>query len=89
VRQARQIYYAIRDSPEKVAQIRNWYAEVAFDCNDPDKQLETTSFTLNGQSASGTLSGNKQQLLNLLSNVVKMINDGAAYTTRVTGCRLG
>ncbi len=89
MRQARQIYLAIRNSPEKVSQIRDWYAEVALDCLDPDKQLETTSFTLNGQSASGTLGGTKKQLLDLLSLVVRQLDDGAAYTTRVTGVRIG
>ena len=86
--QARHIYIAIRDSPGRIAQLRDWYAELAMDSADPSKALETTSFTLNGQSGSGTLRGTKADLLTLIGRVLWQIDNGAALSTRTTGVRL-
>ena len=55
---------------------------------DPSKELETTSFTLNGQSGSGTLRGTKAHLLTLIGRVLWQIDNGAALSTRTTGVRL-
>ena len=86
---ARNIYLAIRDSPAIISRYRAWRLELAEACGDPEQALETTSFTLNGQSGSGTLRATKAQQLLLVGNVLKQIDDGAAYSTRSTGVRLG
>jgi len=82
---SRNIYLALRDNAGAIAQLRNWRTELALACNDPDQALETTSFTLNGQSGSGQLRGTKAELLALVGNVLKQVDDGAAYSTRSTG----
>ncbi len=87
--QANHIYKAIRDNPAQIAQYRTWLSDLAMDAGDPDKQLETTSFTLNGQSGSGTLRGTKADLLALISGVLWRIDNGAALSTRRTGVRIG
>ena len=86
---ARNIYLAIRDNPAIIDRYRAWRLELAEACGDPEQRLETTSFTLNGQSGSGTLRATREQQLLLVGNVLKMIDEGAAYSTRSTGVRLG
>lgn len=82
---ARNIYLALRDNAGAVAQLKNWRTELALACVDPDQALETTSFTLNGQSGSGELRGTKADLLAIISRVLKQVDNGAALSTRITG----
>lgn len=56
-------------------------------CIDPDERLEITSFTLNGQSGSGTLRGTKEDLLAIIEDALWMLDNGAALSTRTTRVR--
>ena len=85
MRTARNIYLALRDNPGAIAKIRNWRTELALACVDPDQALETTSFTLNGQSGAGQLRGTKADLLIIIGQVLWQVDNGAALSTRTTG----
>ena len=81
---ARNIYLALKDNASAIAQLRAWRTELALDCVDPSKALETTSFTLNGQSGAGTLRGTKADLLSLITRVLWQKDNNAALSTRTT-----
>tara|TARA_R110002012_G_scaffold273344_1_gene459156 strand:- start:285 stop:551 length:267 start_codon:yes stop_codon:yes gene_type:complete len=85
LRTARNIYLALRDNAGAIAQLRNWRTELALACVDPDQALETTSFTLNGQSGAGQLRGTKADLLTIITQVLWQVDNGAALSTRTTG----
>ena len=76
------IYKRIKDDNALVAQVRRWGTELAMDCMNPDKALEVTSFTLNGQSGGGELRGTKEDLLALIDQVLTRIDNGAPISTR-------
>tara|TARA_B100000963_G_scaffold177338_1_gene154185 strand:+ start:2399 stop:2665 length:267 start_codon:yes stop_codon:yes gene_type:complete len=82
---ARNIYLALKDNASAVAQLRTWRTELALACVDPAQALETTSFTLNGQSGSGELRGTKADLLKIIGQVLWQVDNNAALSTRSTG----
>ncbi len=84
MRTARNIYLALKDNAGAIAQLRNWRTDLALACVDPDQALETTSFTLNGQSGAGQLRGTKADLLAIISQVLWQVDNEAALSTRVT-----
>ena len=75
---------AIRDNAAHVKQLRGWRTDLALACVDPDQALETTSFTLNGQSGSGQLRGTKADLFDIIGQVLWMVDNGGALSTRTT-----
>ncbi len=84
MRTARNIYLALKDNAGAIAQLRNWRTDLALACVDPDQALETTSFTLNGQSGAGQLRGTKSDLLAIIGQVLWQVDNEAALSTRVT-----
>lgn len=84
MKQARQIYNAIKDRQDLMDQVEEWRIELAMSCVDPSQQMETTSFTLNGQSGAGELRGTKADLLAICSQVIWMRDNSASLSTRTT-----
>ena len=85
MRTARNIYLAIKDNAGAIDKIRSWRVDLALACVDPDQALETTSFSLNGQSGSGQLRGTKADLLPIIGQVLWMVDNDATLSTRTTG----
>lgn len=82
---ARAIYLAIKDDKSCIAELRARRKTLALDATDPDKMMDVTSFTLNGQSASGDVPMTKGDLLRLISDVLWMVDNNASLSTRRTG----
>jgi hypothetical protein len=76
------IYFFIKDDDAAIAQMRRWGMKLAMDCANPDEKLEVTSFTLNGQSGGGELGGTKEDLLDLIKQVLLRVDKGAPISTR-------
>lgn len=83
------IYRAIKDDQGCIAQVRAFSKELALACVDPAQSMETTSFTLNGQSGAGQLRATKAQLLQLCLNVLVMVDNNAEISTRSTQVFMG
>ena len=84
---ARNIYLAIKDNAGAIDKLRGWRIDLALACVDPDQALETTSFTLNGQSAAGQLRGTKADLLVIIGQGLWMVDNDATLSTRTTSVR--
>lgn len=82
-RRANLIYRAIKDDDDCIRQLRNRRKSLAMDCADPEKALELTSFTLNGQSGAGE-TVRKDELLLLISNVLEMVDNDAEISLRTS-----
>ncbi len=80
---ARQIYELIKTDNGQISTIRARAKQLAVDCTDPDQRMETTSFTLNGQSGAGTTMS-KAALLDLLTRILWQVDNQVALSTRTT-----
>jgi len=83
----RQIYLALKDDASAIAELRVRQKALALDCLNSDKSLETTSFSLNGQSASGQLVRTKADMLKIIGRVLYEVDNDCTLSTRTTGVR--
>jgi len=82
---ARDIYLAVKDDSDSVAQIRKEQKRLAGEIATEDNGgLDLTSATVNGQSYAGARSITKVQRLRILSNVLRMVDANAVPSSRTT-----
>lgn len=83
VNRARAIYLARKDEAGFSTKLAADIARLSSDAMNQDDQMTLESFTVNGQSFSGS-STNQWDLLDILLMVQKMMTDGVTYKTRFT-----
>lgn len=80
---ARAIYEAIKADSTAVAAVRAEAGTLALEIATGDNAgIEITGATVNGQSYQGQVSMTKQERLKLLRLVIRMLDEGAAISSR-------
>ena len=77
-------YTSLKGVSGIVATVTTMRDALALDLLGGADRLETTSFTLNGQTASGKLNYTREERLRILNAVLRMLAAGGRESTRKT-----
>lgn len=75
---AANLYESFKNDGSALAKLTTARDALAWELATGADRLEVTSFTLNGQSASGTLRATKAEQHDILCRVVEMLTNGGA-----------
>lgn len=82
--QASELYQAVKGLAGMAARVDARRQALGVEIMEGKKRLEVTSFTLNGQSAAGTLRATRDEQLAILNRLFWMLDNSAALSSNRT-----
>ena len=82
--QAQELFLALKDVPGITAKIQGQATALALALAVGESQLEITSFSVAGQSASGRLSATRPEILAILNKLARLLTNGGTSVLRRT-----
>lgn len=82
--QATELFLALKDVPGILTQVAAKRESLGQALIEGDSQLEITSFSFAGQSAAGTLSATRPEMLAILNKLHRLLTNGGTALLRRT-----